>query len=699
MPVFSITLSDGRKVKVEADNQQEAASFVMANHAKLNPVKANIKPKGVKLPPPVSAGLIGLSDAFNFNTTDEEAGKSAVARYQGGLTAKAAKKAFKGNFKEAAEYIDYAYLGKGKQLRKDVKSKATETARGQIAKIKAENPIAYYGANVVGGVALPVGGSSKVGVGLLKNASQAAKTGGLMGALYGAGDAVEGNRLKSAAIGGVSGAALGGALSVGGKLVKQGANRVLVKVKGAKSPQVEPARKILKTIGGDKEKVISKANELTANFVPNVNLIDTNSKLARLTGSIARSDIGGDARTLAAKKATAMLMEVPTSAKKMIKTINKQQRTKGQIEKDLLGAKLRYQGKIIRPIEDRLIDLQNPKVMQAPLIQEPIKETIKSIKSNSLIDNSEPIDAYNLQQLMKGGSDEFTPQQLGIDETSFKPELSKAPSQDFISAEPNSLSLKALEALRQRIDASKSAAYNKDNSPLARDLQNISDAIYNPIRKQIPQYDKMLNVGSAAKSQIDAMDLAGSDLFSKDYTDVKQYLDAASRREQIGYKQGTVDKLANHFINDSNKWDTLRRIGGGQDFDQKLRLILGDNVQSQMASGTKALNQRVEAARALNPNFGSQTAERLQDDIWSNIPTSKAGVISKAVDWTVSKLSGFTPEEKAAFVELATNPLNKDAAKYLNQLKELAEIQGLELPPILNSVLGYSSGISANQIE
>jgi hypothetical protein len=109
-----------------------------------------------------------------------------------------------------------------------------------------QRPVASYGSQIAGGVALPGGALASSGV------KGAAKVGGVYGALYGAGEGdTVGQRATNAAGGAVTGAALGGAASaaltglgaaagaVGGKV-----SDLAGVVRGAINPEAEAARRV-----------------------------------------------------------------------------------------------------------------------------------------------------------------------------------------------------------------------------------------------------------------------------------------------------------------------------------------------------------------------------------------------------------------------------------------------------------------------
>ncbi len=283
----------------------------------------------------------------------------------------------------------------------------------------------------------------------------------------------------------------------------------------------------------------------------------------------------------------------------------------------------------------------------------------------------------------------------------------QAPIDGAVGAE--NMSLGGWEALRQRIDAQKAAAFAKDGGrPLANDLNEAYKAIFNPIRNQFPDYNNALGVGDAAYSQVDALGRGGKDIFQAQNADVAESVGNMSSRELRGYRQGASNALRQRFIDDRNNYSLLNRIGGGQDFDQKLKTIFGDTAASQMSEGAVALGKRVDAARALNPNFGSQTAENQANDV-ANFAKSVASpnrvmnMANAAIDFAARRLQNMTPAQRKAFVDFASKPLDDEQLQVILSNYNDAISRGIKPPEqwkfILenNGVIGGAVGGYSNQ--
>lgn len=121
----------------------------------------------------------------------------------------------------------------------DAYSRNLDHWRGELDEMRAEDPIAAYGGEVAGAIALP-GASMKAGASVGANALRGAKIGAASGGVYGFGAGEGGfeDRAGSAAVGAGIGAAAGATIP----LVAEGVKRIasgLSYIKGLKGPEAE----------------------------------------------------------------------------------------------------------------------------------------------------------------------------------------------------------------------------------------------------------------------------------------------------------------------------------------------------------------------------------------------------------------------------------------------------------------------------
>ena len=110
----------------------------------------------------------------------------------------------------------------------------------------------------------------------------------------------------------------------------------------------------------------------------------------------------------------------------------------------------------------------------------------------------------------------------------------------------------------------------------------------------------------------------------------------------------------------------------------------------------------METARAINPNFGSQTASNLNADAMNSVegfmslPASKIGLVQRAVSWISENAGGLTPAERVAVVDLGTKPLTGEIADELLRIAQTAQARQFQRPTnaLLNPAsIGTGAGI------
>lgn len=179
MPVFELEGPDGKSYEVEAPSAEAA----------LGAFKKFSGPKTGAL----SAGLQGLGQGLSFGFSDEIEGG-----VRGGIDALTSGKPFS-----------------------DAYSERVGAARERQNKAASDNPLAYYGGEIGGAIALP-GGLTRLGIrgtaraanaGLGARTAASVREGAAYGAAFGTGhgEGLEG-KVSGAAVGGVTGGAIGAAV-------------------------------------------------------------------------------------------------------------------------------------------------------------------------------------------------------------------------------------------------------------------------------------------------------------------------------------------------------------------------------------------------------------------------------------------------------------------------------------------------------
>lgn len=284
---------------------------------------------------------------------------------------------------------------------------------------------------------------------------------------------------------------------------------------------------------------------------------------------------------------------------------------------------------------------------------------------------------------------------------------------------PRRMNVGTVESLRQQISGAEGAALtNPDQQGLARSLGNARRELVDPVRQQFPEYDRTLRVGETFNKELDAMDLAtGSGNkpgiafnYKVPTEDVSNALAKLSGRELRGYRQSAAESLAGNFSDNRINMTLLESLGGrGGLTQERLAAQFPVNRVEALADTSNALVNRMNTARTINPNFGSQTASNLATDAMSSVegfaslPMTRAGLVQRAATWLSQNAGGLTPAERVAVVDLGTRRMTGDVADELLRIAQTAQARQLRQPAnaLFNpATIGVGAGVgTAGQIN
>lgn len=219
-----------------------------------------------------AAGLTGLSQGLTFNFGDEIEGAG-----------RAAYKKITGDQRPWSELY----------------GESVQIPRDRIAQAKASNPVAYYGGELGGGVAVP-GGLARLGLrgavaaaadrGLAARSWAGAKEGAAYGAAYGAG-AAEGDvadRLTGAASGAATGSVVGAAMPGAIDLVSAAGRRIATPIRAYARPHTAAGNKIAEAVYRDAPDAVRMAGNAHQRFADQFNT------MAAANPSTVLMDAGGE---------------------------------------------------------------------------------------------------------------------------------------------------------------------------------------------------------------------------------------------------------------------------------------------------------------------------------------------------------------------------------------------------------------------
>jgi hypothetical protein len=273
---------------------------------------------------------------------------------------------------------------------------------------------------------------------------------------------------------------------------------------------------------------------------------------------------------------------------------------------------------------------------------------------------------------------------------------------------PRQFNLGTVEALRRQISGAEKAALEKaDQQDLGASLGLTRRELTDPVRRQFPEYDNTLKVGEAFGKERDAMNLAtGSgnkagmawdNLVPTE--DVSNELAKMSGRELRGYRQGAAQSLGSKFNDGRINLSLLESLGGRGLTQERVAAQFPVNRMQALSDTSNALVNRMETARTINPNFGSQTAGNQATDAMASVegflslPAGKVGMAQGAMKWLARSASGLTPAERVAIVDLSTKPLTGDVADEILSLTQRAfERQGGKGLPM--GMIGAAGGVA-----
>jgi hypothetical protein len=234
---------------------------------------ADVDPSNLEQTGTVSAALEGVGQGLSFGFSDEMEGL-ARALYQ-------------------------KYAGDGKKSFGELYDEAVAVPRKRQAQAARSNPLAYYGGELVSGIAVP-GGLARAGIrgavagaanrGLAARSLAGAREGAAYGAAYGTGKAEGGiperltGALQGAAVGGAIGAAAPGAIDALGAV----GQRVAAPIRGVMNPRGMAAEKFGEAIARDAGIGAGDAAEGAGRFA------DRSGRMAFVNDRSVVADAGGE---------------------------------------------------------------------------------------------------------------------------------------------------------------------------------------------------------------------------------------------------------------------------------------------------------------------------------------------------------------------------------------------------------------------
>ena len=683
MPIYTIQLADGRKIDVQASNRNDALAEAN-DYAASNPrQKPNYTPPKRKMD--TSANLQTLvTQGVTFGQSPRITG--AMGTIMGVPDAIRQRsfapigEAYRQNRQAEIDRIDNArsqtgLLGAGAEM---IGGLATG---GAIAKAGGQllARVAPKAAPRVAAALAPRAGSAGGKVARATGRTLAAAGGGaIAGGVYGSGEGRAAENAAYGAAGAVIAKPVAGAIGeVGKRLVNKFGPNVIPADRAA-------ARALLDQVNEFGEaRVVSEFNRLRAAGIRNPTLAEVVPGIARRVGSVARNDMDG-ARALARQRAGGMVGDVPILAQQAAKKLSRRGGTVATRQAQMATRKRAIQNNMMTGIQGQSAEITPAAAgaLRTSNLSRPMQSAENNLRTIAEATSTPALNTEaNLLRALREGEQ---------------------------SSGPRQFNLGTVEALRRQISGAEKAALEKaDQKDLAGALGLTRRALTDPVRRQFPEYDRTLKVGEAFNRERDAMNRAtgaGNKAgLAWDYKvpteDVSNELAKMSGRELRGYRQGAAESLASNFNDNRINLSLLEALGGRGLTQERVAAQFPVNRMQDLANTSNALVNRMETARTVNPNFGSQTAGNQATDAMASVegflslPAGKVGMAQQAMKWLARSASGLTPAERVAIVDLSTKPITGDVADEILRLTQRAfERQGGKGLPM--GMIGAAGGVA-----
>ena len=672
MPIYTIQLDDGRKVKVEA-NSPNAALAEANRFAASNPRKKPnyVIPKRVKVGP-VELNLTDANDAQRLATQGFAFGQSprimgAMGAVMGLPDAVRQGKldpiadAYRQNRQAEIDAIDQA------RARSGLAGTAIEVAGGlatggTIAKAggQALARVAPKAAPRVAAALAPRAGTVAEKAARFTGRTALASGGGAAsGYVYGSG---EGRGAENAFYGAFGGAAAEPVARAGGAVVS-GVRRLAGK--GKVKPEVKAARKLVERLSPDAQARIDEAARLGADPLSVVDVLNNGGR--RLVRGVA-GNTTDEAQQMAVDYATRTREALPDRALGVVRKL-----TGGDV--DL--AALRQQGDAAL----QAVDNANYKALE-PLrvrVDTPLLDDLSTNQSVSGLNRSARAsntdrrfrDETNLNLVAEALRRERRAQALGTD-----------------------VSLQALEDV-YRIMRDRAIGMMADQSAAATRregfaLMQEAERLGRSLSGRFPAIADARMASRQARQNIEAID-TGFEAFTPNRVPSELAADIGqlpARRNVLAGAQARLQQQVGE-----NPMAAMTSLGYRPNMAERLN-AMGAPTQD-MTRAAQIEVGRARNADFISPNTGSQTQLRATDiPEMGAIPTTPMGWTTKLMDFAFRRINAFTEAELEALVRLGIEPAD------LAKLQALAAREPDKIPSVIKGLIGSQIGIqTGNQIN
>jgi hypothetical protein len=656
MPTYTIELEDGRKVKVQASNPDDAVAEANSYAASNPRKKPNYTPPKRKMD--TSANLQTLfTQGVTFGQSPRITGAMGAvmglpdAIRQGDVGPIA--EAYRQNRQAEIDRIDNARAQTGlagmaiETLGGLGSGGAIAKAGGQLLTRVAPN----LGPRVVAAVAPrsgPMGGKVVRATG---RTGVAAGGGAASGYVYGSG---EGRATENALYGAVGGVAAEPIIRVGGATFR-GARRLVGKDKVR--PEVKAARKVVDKVRPDAQALIDEANRLGLDPLP---LLDVMRNSGKRTVRAAAM-VGDEPQDLALRYQATTRAAAEERGQNVIRKM-----TGGDV--DFPSAQATAQ-KNIETVDDfNYGPIENQRIMVTP----EMLQSLRPSDAQAAIANARRVAELGGRQDDVAALDTIT----NILRTG-----------DVSKMQGLEVSTPVAEQIYRTIRDATSELYgNAGTRTVAKAMGGLRDRFDTALQAQSPQIAQARAASREARQGAKALDIgfggfAPSRLPAAFANDIGALPQSALPNVRVGGQAQLQQQLGQNPLN------ALNNLAYQPNMPRRLNAMAAP--AEDITRGSQIELDRLRNAAFISPNIGSKSTPLAQDlaENSPNVSLTPYGIATKLMDFAYRRINSFTEAEMEAIVRLGVDPAD------LPRLQALAARDPDQIPSIVKGLIGSQVGI------
>jgi len=257
----------------------------------------------------------------------------------------------------------------------------------------------------------------------------------------------------------------------------------------------------------------------------------------------------------------------------------------------------------------------------------------------------------------------------------------------------NVLTVGLVDYMKRALDDVASSAAKAGNKNLARQAKDIAKMLVAETDKAVPEYAQARQAFAGPAQVLDAMDM-GEAVFTKEMTpgQIKQTLQGMSASERDGFIQAARSSIEAQMGNAVNEALALRNMFKRGYNEQKLRVLLGNDVADDLLKRIDREATFGQTANVVSGNSETAARQAAQAEVAPDMnrtwrPDGVVGVLFAALDKARSVVSGTRqPKVNSQMAGLQTS--RKVTPKQVRQLERaIRPLPTAILPPAVPALL------------